>query len=207
MQFCGDPSLKSYDEKRLRGSRGLGDALSLAVVVGNPRAESRTLQVAVKLADAVARIVGAPRGRIVDLATVASKLFEWPNQEMAALNDEIARSRFVIFASPTYKATYTGLLKAFLDRYPNNGLASVIAIPVMTGASYHHAMAPDATLRPLLVELGASTPTSSLYLAMTNFSEIDGLVDAWATRNKWILDTMVERGPRLDDDGDGAGRQ
>jgi len=32
------------------------------------------------------------------------------------------------------KASYTGMLKAFFDRYGNNGLAGVTAVPVMTGA-------------------------------------------------------------------------
>ena len=70
---------------------------------------------------------------------------------MAALNASVAESDLVVFASPTYKATYTGLLKAFLDRYPANGLAGVTAIPVHTGADYSHAMGPTYNLAPLLV--------------------------------------------------------
>lgn len=50
----------------------------------------------------------------------------------------------VVVAAPTYRAAYTGLLKAFLDRYPSNGL-SVTAFAVMTGASATHSMVIDAT--------------------------------------------------------------
>ena len=36
-------------------------------------------------------------------------------------------------ASPTYKGTYTGLLKVFLDRLDYQALSSVIALPMLVG--------------------------------------------------------------------------
>ena len=39
-----------------------------------------------------------------------------------------------MLASPTFKATYTGVLKLFLDKVPTDGLAGVAAVPVMMGA-------------------------------------------------------------------------
>jgi FMN reductase len=54
----------------------------------------------------------------------------------------VAASRLLVVASPTYKATCTGLLKAFLDRFPHQGLAGVTAVPLMLGASHAHALAP-----------------------------------------------------------------
>ena len=41
----------------------------------------------------------------------------------------------IVAASPTYKATYTGMLKAFFDRYGSNGLAGLVAVPLMTGGA------------------------------------------------------------------------
>jgi len=69
------------------------------------------------------------------------------------------RSDLVVVASPTYKATYTGILKSFFDRYNSDALVGTVSIPVMTGAAPIHALAPEVHLRPLLVELGSSTPT------------------------------------------------
>lgn len=83
-------------------------------------------------------VTGAPRGRYVDLVQV------------------VARSQIPVIASPTYKASYTGRLKAFLDRYGDGGLGSCIAVPLMTGGSRDHSLAVDLLLRPLLVELGAA---------------------------------------------------
>jgi FMN reductase len=70
----------------------------------------------------------------------------------------------VIVASPTYKASFTGVLKCFLDQFPTNGLAGVVAIPLMLGAGPRHALAPELTLKPVLVELGATCPTRAVYL-------------------------------------------
>src|ERR1700761_4093637 len=100
----------------------------IAVVTGNPKPASRTHAVALAVADALAKeLPGAAVGPVVDLAGYAPRLFDWAD--------------VAVFASPTYKASYTGLLKAFLDRYGSNGLAGVTAVPVMTGGWPGHLLA------------------------------------------------------------------
>src|SRR5260370_1423169 len=133
--------------------------MELSIVVGNPKPRSRTRDVAEAVAPPLARETRATIARTVDLCDHARHLFTWPHKELAAVSDAVAASDLVVFASPTYKAAYTGLLKAFLDRYAGDALAGVTAIPVMTGGSPHHALAVDTALRPVLVELGASLPT------------------------------------------------
>ena len=161
--------------------------MELSVVVGNPKPRSRTLSIAETVADRVAGATGASVARVVDLCEYADDLFKWPHEELASLNAAVAGSDFVVFASPTYKASFTGLLKAFLDRYPNNGLAGVTAVPLMTGGSEGHAMAADTQLRPVLVELGASVPTRALFFLMSRMSEMEAVVDEWATQNLHML--------------------
>lgn len=131
----------------------------VAVVVGNPKPRSRTYESALTLAE---RLGGADL--VVDLADHASELFDWSSETVSGLVEQVAASRLLVVASPTYKATYTGLLKAFLDRFPHQGLAGVTAVPLMLGASHVHSLAPEHGLRPLLVELGASVPTRGLYV-------------------------------------------
>ena len=117
---------------------------------------------------------------VVDLADVAGELFDYPSQKIEDLLERVAASDLLIAASPTYKATYTGLLKVFFDRYGNNALAGTVAVPVMTGAAPIHALAPELHLRPLLVELGATTPTRGLYVTESQFDDLDGVIGAWA---------------------------
>lgn len=157
--------------------------MNLSVVVGNPKPSSRTRTVAEAVADRVAAATGATTTETVDLCDYADHLFTWPHEELAAINEEVARSDVLVIASPTYKGAYTGLLKAFLDRYPHNGLAGVTAIPVMTGGNELHGMAVDTALRPLLVELGASVPTRGLFFFMERMADLDQIVDGWAREN------------------------
>ena len=76
-----------------------------------------------------------PDPLVIDLADHASELFDVDSPTIKDLLDSVAQSDVVVVASPTYKATYTGLLKAFLDRYPNDALARTVCIPVMTGTA------------------------------------------------------------------------
>ena len=107
-------------------------------------------------------------------------MFDPQSQRVSDLLTAVAASDLVVVASPTFKATYTGLLKSFFDRYGTNALTSTVAIPVMTGAGPVHALAPEVHLRPLLVELGASTPTRSLYVTEQQFDDLEAVIGLWA---------------------------
>ncbi|MEY9887060.1 FMN reductase [Catenulispora sp. MAP12-49] len=67
----------------------------------------------------------------------------------------VAQADGVIIASPIYKASYTGVLKAFLDLLPENALAGKVVLPVATGGTVGHLLAIDYALRPVLTALGA----------------------------------------------------
>ncbi len=156
-------------------------SFTVSIVVGNPKPHSRTRKVAELL---VAKILPSDDVdlQVIDLADYVQEIFAWPSETMSTLNDRVAGSDLVVFASPTYKATYTGLLKAFLDRYPANGLSGVVAIPVHTGADFTHAMGPTFTLSPLLSELGAIVPGRGFYVALSELDHLDDVVGAAAAQ-------------------------
>lgn len=164
--------------------------LKVSVLIGNPKPQSRTARIATTLAETLLA-PGTYELSVIDLADHAGRLFDWPSEKLAALNREVAESDLLIVASPTYKATYTGLLKAFLDRYPNLGLRGVVAIPVMTGADLRHAMGPEVNLRPLLVELGAIVPTPGLYFVMDQMDKMDSVLADWAEHARTLLDAHL----------------
>jgi FMN reductase len=164
--------------------------MSVAVVVGNPKAGSRTLRVAIAVADALADRGPHPH-HIIDLADIASELFD---SESATVDDHltaVASSDLVVVASPTYKATYTGLLKSFLDRYGNNALDRTVCVTVMTGAAPIHALAPEVHLRPLLVELGASIPARGLYVTESQLENLDQVIAAWAVAARPLIERAL----------------
>ncbi len=160
--------------------------LKLSIVVGNPKPRSRTLAVAEALAE---KLFAAAQQdtEVIDLADYRDEVLAWPSEKMDALNARVAQSDVVIFASPTYKATYSGLLKMFLDRYPANGLSGVTAIPLLTGADQTHAMGPTVNLAPLLVELGAVVPGRGFYFVISQMDRLDEIVQAAADQYAMAL--------------------
>lgn len=172
---------------------------SIGLVVGNPKLNSRTLHIAQSIRDVVRSYAEAEEAMTVDLAQYVTEVFDQTSPVLAHLCEEVASLDFLVVASPTYKATYTGLLKAFFDRYGNNALRRVIAIPVMVGASPLHAMAPEFSLRPLLIELGATVPSRSLFVLESQIDQFDDVVAEWAaTALPLVMAAFVgrERGNR-----------
>ncbi|MFZ3494032.1 NADPH-dependent FMN reductase [Streptomyces sp. 5.8] len=84
----------------------------------------------------------------------------------------VAEADGIVIATPVYKASYTGLLKAFLDLLPQDGLAGKTVFPLATGGSLAHVLTIDYALRPVLAALGARHVTAG----------------------RFVLDSSVERG-------------
>lgn len=156
--------------------------MQVSVVIGNPNPGGRTTRLAEATAKHVVKAIGASDRaaiEVIELATVATRLFNWEDEELASLNQRVANSQLIIPACPVYKASYTGLLKAFLDRYGNNGLAGTVALPAMMGAAPQHALAVETHFRPLLIELGASVPTRGLYVLESQMDDLDAVVSGF----------------------------
>src|ERR1700722_2062447 len=115
--------------------------MSVSVVVGNPKARSRTYQAATLVAE---RLGGSPPDLVVDLVDLGAALLDWSSPEVAATGAEVRASSVGIFASPTYKGSYTGVLKLFLDRFATGAFAGLTAaVPLMLGGDLHHSLAPE----------------------------------------------------------------
>ncbi|GII92540.1 NADPH-dependent FMN reductase [Sinosporangium siamense] len=158
--------------------------MSLVTVVGNPKPASRTYGVAVAAGEALARDLGygtAPE--VVDLAALAPTLLApSPAAAVEVAIDLVKGADVLLVASPTYKGTYTGLLKVFLDRLPPGVLVDKIALPLLVVGDARHALAVEVHLRPLLVELGAAVPTPGLALLEADFLKSDEVVSRWAAK-------------------------
>ena len=154
-----------------------------AVVVGNPKAKSRTLEAGVLVAK---KLTGAEPDLTLDVIELGPALLEFGNPKVNEAIEAVRHCNVIICASPTFKATYTGLLKLFLDQIPSDGLAGITTFPLMLGAGPAHLLAPDLLLKPVLVELGAICPAVGLYLIDKSFAE-DPRLDAWVARAKPLL--------------------
>ena len=146
-------------------------------VVGNPKPRSRT-RAAAELV--VERLTGAPPDVVVDVIDLGPGLLGWGDPAVGAAVQALEAADVAVVASPTYKATYTGLLKLFLDQVGTGDLAGVVAVPLMLGGGPTHHLAPELLLKPVLVELGATAPTRGLYLLEKSWDDPAAL-DPWLT--------------------------
>jgi FMN reductase len=160
----------------------------IAVVVGNPKPASRTLDAALYVAR---ELSGGEPDLVVDLGTVGTGLLDWADPDVTELVKQVGDADLVVVASPTYKASYTGLLKIFLDRFSTTGLSG-LAVPLMLGGSPAHSLAPEHLLRPLLTEIGGHT-LRGLYVTDARFDDPEAYAD-WLGRVRPLVDAVLKVG-------------
>lgn len=166
-----------------------GTPVRAVVIAGNPKPQSRTLDAGKLLA---ARL-GAGNPQIIDVVDLGPGLLGWGDPAVKAAIATVQEADLAIFASPTYKASYTGLLKLFLDQFATgDGLKDVTAIPLMLGGGLAHYLAPELLLKPVLVELGAICPVPGVYQLDKNYAD-DPALDVWVERWLPVINTLTER--------------
>ena len=163
-----------------------------AVVVGNPKPRSRTYEAAGLVLE---RLTGRPPDLAIDLVDLGPGLLDRHDATAAQAVSDVAAADLVVVASPTYKASYTGLLKLFLDRFAAGSLTGVTTIPLMLGGDWRHSLAPEVFLKPVLAELGAASPTRGLFLLDSDYAAPEALT-AWLDAARTQLPAaLLGRGP------------
>jgi FMN reductase len=156
-------------------------------VVGNPRPDSRTHGIARTLVSAIAVELGARPGPEVDLAALGPHTLDPVSPEAVGAVAQVLEADILVLASPTYKATYSGLLKAFLDRIATGALEGISAVPVLLGGAPNHQLAVDVHFIPLLLELGATVPTRGLFVLESELDRFPEAARAWSSRHAGVL--------------------
>jgi len=174
---------------------------SVVVVSGNPRVGSRTSSAAAEVGRQVATRLRAPAPVILELSEVGGELFAGTRPRTDQYLSTLARSSVAIIATPVYKASYTGLLKSFLDLYPAGGLSGVVTVPLVVSASPAHLRAADGHLRSVLSELGTLLPTSSVTLVEAELGSLEVKLEEWAARSldavSGAVDVLREEAARV----------
>jgi FMN reductase len=168
----------------------------LVVLVGHPRAGSRTHAVARRVGELLGAALagpgtGAPAAGLVDLAELAPRLLSHlsppPTPDLDSDGDgsaeaalrTVGQAPLLLVASPTFRGSYSGLLKLFLDLLPRYGLAGAVVVPLMTAGIPAHRFTVDANLRPVLMELGAQVPTAGISVLESELDCVEAVFAAW----------------------------
>jgi FMN reductase len=70
----------------------------------------------------------------------------------------------LLLGTPVYQATYSGLLKVFLDLFPKFALHKSVVGLVAAGGTSLHALSIDHALRPLVTNLGGLSAVNAVYV-------------------------------------------
>jgi FMN reductase len=159
---------------------GGGSTVRINALVGNPRPESRTHGLARTLAAEIAGVLPGATVSEVDLAVLGPRVLHPADPDACAAVAQVLDSDVLVIASPTYKASYSGLLKAFLDRFATGGLTGKSAVPILLGGLPSHHLAVDLHFAPLLLELGASVPARGLFVLESEVSGFGSFAARWA---------------------------
>ena len=108
---------------------------------------------------------GMAPSRLIDLARLPADALLGRREatEVREAIQSVLDAGVLVVATPIYRATYSGLLKVFLDLLPQDALAGKVAIPIATGGGPAHLLAVDHGLRPLLASVGALVVATGVY--------------------------------------------
>ncbi len=133
----------------------------LVVVSSGDSAASKTRA----LANAAIEMGGG--GRLVDLVDLPADALLGRRQDQA-VDDAVAAASsadILVLATPVYRATFNGALKAFLDRFPTDALLRTAVILAATAAL-------DTGGRSVVASLGGWTVPTVVYATGADF--VDG---------------------------------
>jgi FMN reductase len=170
----------------------MSSPVQIVTVVGNPRPESRTHGLARALALELVHVLPGATSGEVDLAMLGPKVLDQADPGASAAVGQVLGADVLVVASPTYKATYSGLLKAFLDRFSTGSLAGKTAVPVLLGGASNHQLAVDVHFTPLLLELGAAVPVRGLFVLESEVEGFASFAAKWAAANGPALAPPLE---------------
>ncbi|AIQ22031.1 NADPH-dependent FMN reductase [Paenibacillus sp. FSL H7-0737] len=94
----------------------------------------------------------------IDLLTA-----NFASEEILGANALVEEADIVVILTPIYKASYTGILKTYLDLLPQKALVDKRIVPIAIGGSLGHLLAIEYALKPVLSVLGATEIFNTVY--------------------------------------------
>ena len=168
--------------------------MSVVALAGSPSASSRSTAL---LRHVLARLDdGVVRSEVVlrDLPPAALVRADFDDPAIRQACKRVAEARMVVIATPIYKASFSGLLKSFLDLLPQDALRGKSVLALGTGGSPAHFLALDYALKPVLAALGARHLLDSVFACDAQFA-------AHAVHGHVADDEVVQRVERALADG------
>jgi FMN reductase len=123
------------------------------------------------LANAAIELGGG--GRLVDLVDLPADalLGRRPDQLVDEAVEAASSAGILLLATPVYRATFNGALKAFLDRFPTDALLRTAVVLAATAGSPAHFLSLDTGGRAVVASLGGWTVPTVVYATGADFTD------------------------------------
>ncbi len=139
-----------------------------------------------------------------ELNPVALLSADFGDESLTSFLRMVGHAHGLIIATPIYKASFTGLLKAALDILPQFAFAGKVVMPLGTGGSLAHVLALDYGLRPVIQSMGARHIVQSHFVVEGDFSKDDQRINVDDPRWSGLRHACTNFLHSLTDDGRAA---
>ncbi|MBC9227091.1 NADPH-dependent FMN reductase [Aeromicrobium sp. 636] len=159
--------------------------VALSSGVGEP---STTRLLADRLAAAAGTALGGASIEVVNLRELAHEITDAALTGFAAprlqhVYDQVGEADALIVVVPTFKASYPGLFKSFVDALDNDALIGKVVLLGATGGTARHSMVIDFALRPLFAYLQAVVVPTGVFASPHD----------WGSSGEGTLQSRIER--------------
>jgi FMN reductase len=159
--------------------------VALSAGVGEP---STTRMLADRLGAAAGTALGGASIEVVNLRELAHEITDAALTGFAAprlqhVYDQVGAADALIVAVPTFKASYPGLFKSFVDAMDNDALIGKFVLLAATGGTARHSMVIDFALRPLFAYLQAVVVPTGVFASPHD----------WGSSGDGTLQSRIER--------------
>jgi FMN reductase len=160
-------------------NRDGGERRRIVVISSGLSQPSSTRLLADRLSAAVAAALAA-RGQTADVRVVELRehardianalVTGFPSGALRDALDAVAGAHGVIAVTPTFRASYSGLFKSFIDVLDDDPLAGKPVLIAATGGSARHSLVLDHAMRPVFAYLRAVVVPTSVFAATEDWS-------------------------------------
>lgn len=160
--------------------------VALSAGLGDP---STTRMLADRLAAASGTAIGRPASvEVVNLREFAHEITDAALTGFAAprlqhVYDLVSKADALIVVVPTFKASYPGMFKSFIDALDNDALIGKVVLLGATGGTARHSLVIDFALRPLFAYLQAVIVPTGVFASPHD----------WGTSGDGALQSRIER--------------
>lgn len=134
------------------------------IVSGSPAEFSRSAAIAKFVGELLAENNEVEFIQVKDLPPEDLVYAKWDSEAIKKSISLIESADALVVISPVYKASYTGLLKTFIDLLPEKSLVNKTILPILNGGTVAHLLSLEYAFKPVFSVLGATDIVNGVYL-------------------------------------------